>query len=277
MKPDEYLRGHHLCTLATATRLGTPHASTFWYASDGLDLYLAVDGRSTTARNLHENPYVAGAIYDDTADPQQARSLHFQGRAVELTAAEERRRAHDVFRAKFPATQMPDQPTVRWYRLVLYDLRAVESGGTQEGRPTFFAVNFREDLVHQVFRGVTPAQAQEISAQLAPKDLAPDEVLFRQGTRGESFFIVVTGEVEVFQEEDGRERHIAVLGPGAFVGEMALLTGQPRVASVRARTPCRLVALDSEDFRSVLDRYPMIRVDFERVMRARMAEVERSR
>jgi uncharacterized protein YhbP (UPF0306 family) len=277
MKPDDYLRGHHLCTLATATRQGTPHASTFWYASDGLDLYLAVDGRSTTARNLGENPYVAGAIYDDTADPQQARSLHFQGRAVELTAAEERTRAHEVFRAKFPATQMPDQPTVRWYRLVLYDLRAVESGGAGEGRPTFFAVNFREDLVHQVFRGVTPAQAQEISSQLAPKDLAAGDLLFRQGTRGDSFFIVVTGEVEVFQEEGGRERHIAVLGPGAFIGEMALLTGQPRVASVRARTPCRLVALDSEDFRSVLDRYPIIRADFERVMRTRMTEIERSR
>ena len=276
MKPDEYLRGHHLCTLATASRLGTPHASTFWYASEGLDLYLAVDGRSATARNLGENPYAAGAIYDDTADPQQARSLHFQGRAVELTTVQERRPAHDIFRAKFPATEMPDQPAVRWYRLVLYDLRAVESGGAQEGRQAFFAVNFREDLVHQVFRGVTPAQAQEIASQLAPKDLAPGEVLFRQGTRGESFFIVVTGEVEVFQEEGGRERHIAVLGPGAFVGEMALLTGQPRVASVRARTPCRLVALDSEDFRSVLDRYPIIRADFERVMRARMAEVERA-
>ncbi|MBI3975955.1 MAG: cyclic nucleotide-binding domain-containing protein [Armatimonadetes bacterium] len=277
MTPDEYLQDHHLCTLATATKMGTPHASTFWYANDGLDLYLALDGRSTTARNLGENPYVAGAIYDDTPDAREARSLHFQGRAVELTTAEERGRAHDVFRRKFPETQMPDAPTVRWLRIVLYDLRSVESGGAQEGRPTFFAVNFREDLVHQVFRGVTPAQAQEIASQLAPKDLGAGEVLFRQGTRGETFFIIVTGEVEVFQEVDGREHHIAVLGPGAFVGEMALLTGQPRIASVRARTPCRLVALDSEDFRGVMDRYPAIRADFERVMRARIAEVEGSR
>src|SRR3990170_658222 len=85
MQPDEYLQGHHICTLATATKAGTPHASAFWYASEGLDLYLAVDERSTTARNLSENPYVAGAIYTDTADWRQARSLHFQGRAVLLT------------------------------------------------------------------------------------------------------------------------------------------------------------------------------------------------
>src|SRR3990170_738592 len=190
MQPDEYLQGHHICTLATATKAG-----------------------------------------------------------------------------------MPDVPSVRWYRVVVYDLRAVESGGKQQG--TFFAVNFREDLVHQVFRGVTPGQAQEIATQLTPRELKEGEVLFRQGSRGETFFIVVSGEVEVYQEEDGRERHIAILGPGAFVGEMALLTGQSRIASVRARTNCRLVALDSEDFRTIMDRYPMIRADFERVMKVRLEEVSR--
>ncbi len=102
-------------------------------------------------------------------------------------------------------------------------------------------------------------------------------MLFRQGSRGETFFIVVGGEVEVYQEEDGRERHLAILGPGAFLGEMALLTGGPRIASVRAHTNCRLVALDSEDFRNVMDRYPAIRADFDRVMKARLAEVERAR
>ena len=273
MQPDEYLQGHHICTLATATKAGTPHASAFWYASEGLDLYLAVDERSTTARNLSENPYVAGAIYADTADWRQASSLHFQGRAVLLTTPGERTRAIEVFGRKFPETTMPDVPSVRWYRVVVYDLRAVESGGKQQG--TFFAVNFREDLVHQVFRGVTPGQAQEIATQLTPRELKEGEVLFRQGSRGETFFIVVSGEVEVYQEEEGRERHIAILGPGAFVGEMALLTGQSRIASVRARTNCRLVALDSEDFRTIMDRYPMIRADFERVMKVRMEEVSR--
>src|SRR3972149_1409928 len=132
MQPDEYLQGHHICTLATATKAGTPHASAFWYASEGLDLYLAVDERSTTAPNLSENPDVA---------------------------------------------------SVRWYRVVVYDLRAVESGGKQQG--TFFAVNFREDLVHQVFRGVTPGQAQEIATHLTPRALKEGAGLFRQGPRGE--------------------------------------------------------------------------------------------
>jgi nitroimidazol reductase NimA-like FMN-containing flavoprotein (pyridoxamine 5'-phosphate oxidase superfamily) len=273
MEPDEYLQRHHICTLATATKAGTPHASAFWYASDGLDLYLAVDGRSTTARILAENPYVAGAIYDDTADWRQASSLHFQGRAVPLSTAADRARAIEIFRRKFPETTMPEGPTVRWHRLVLYDLRAVESGGHGEG--AFFAVDFREDLVHQVFRGVTAAQAQELAAQLTPQDLKEGEVLFRQGSRGETFFIVVSGEVEVVQEEGGRERHIAFLGPGAFLGEMALLTGQPRIASVRAHTDCRLVALDSEDFRTAMDRFPAIRADFERVMKTRLEEVSR--
>ena len=277
MRADEYLRGHHICTLATATRSGTPHASTFWYASEGLDLYLAIDARSVTARNLEENPYLAGAIYDDTPDWRRARSLHFQGRAVTLASPEERGRAFEAFRQKFPETRMPDAPAVRWYRVVVYDLRAVESGAAAEAPSTFFAVNFREDLIHQVFRGVTPSQAQEIASQLTVRNLATGEVLFTQGSRGETFFIVVLGEVEVYQQEGSEERHIAILGPGSFIGEMALLTGQSRIASVRARTDCRLVALDSEDFRTIIDRYPAIRADFERVMRVRREEVERAR
>src|SRR3989304_5823222 len=81
MQPDEYLQGHHICPLATATKAGTPHASAFWYASEGLDLYLAVDERSTTAHNLSENPYVAGAIYADTPDGRDGSDHSLLGRA----------------------------------------------------------------------------------------------------------------------------------------------------------------------------------------------------
>src|SRR3990172_2019153 len=126
MQPDEYLQGHHICTLATATKAGTPHASAFWYASAGLDLYLAVDERCTTARNLSENPYVAGAIYADTADWRQASSLHFQGRAVLLTTPGDRTRAIEVFGRKFPETTMPDVPSA--------PLRPPPPGGPGRGR-----------------------------------------------------------------------------------------------------------------------------------------------
>src|SRR3989304_2272946 len=86
MQPDEYLQGHHICPLATATKAGTPHASAFWYASEGLDLYLAVDERSTTAHNLSENPYVAGGVYARPPDRRAGRPPPPGGRPAACTS-----------------------------------------------------------------------------------------------------------------------------------------------------------------------------------------------
>jgi CRP-like cAMP-binding protein len=64
--------------------------------------------------------------------------------------------------------------------------------------------------------------------------VAKDERILTQGERGEAFYVVCAGSVRVVREEGGHERELARLGEGTFFGEMALLTGAPRAASVES-------------------------------------------
>ncbi|MBN9685277.1 MULTISPECIES: cyclic nucleotide-binding domain-containing protein [unclassified Corallococcus] len=62
----------------------------------------------------------------------------------------------------------------------------------------------------------------------------PGERILAQGTHGDAFYVICEGSVRVFREEDGRRQDLATLEGGAFFGEMALLSGAPRAASVES-------------------------------------------
>jgi signal transduction histidine kinase len=73
--------------------------------------------------------------------------------------------------------------------------------------------------------------------------LEPGEVLFREGDWADQAFVVTSGEVEVLKTTDRREVLLAVRGEDDVIGEMALLEHAPRSATVRARTPTRLLSI----------------------------------
>jgi CRP-like cAMP-binding protein len=86
--------------------------------------------------------------------------------------------------------------------------------------------------------------------------------------------VIVRGRVDVTRRAaDGADRHVSVLEDGDFFGEIALLDEVRRTATVRARTPCLLLGLDRGDFRELLSEVPVLREVFERVARARRAEL----
>ncbi|RKH85000.1 cyclic nucleotide-binding protein [Corallococcus sp. AB032C] len=62
----------------------------------------------------------------------------------------------------------------------------------------------------------------------------PGERILAQGSHGDAFYVICEGNVRVFREEDGRRQDLATLEVGAFFGEMALLSGAPRAASVES-------------------------------------------
>ncbi len=98
--------------------------------------------------------------------------------------------------------------------------------------------------------------------------LAGGEWLFRQGDDGGAVYIVERGRIEVVAEPPGREPVvIRELGPGAVVGELALLSGGSRSASVRARRDTALLRVDGEAFESLLQANP----DFGRTLLRRVA------
>ncbi len=77
------------------------------------------------------------------------------------------------------------------------------------------------------------------------------EVIFREGDPGEKMYLIQSGAVEITKILGGKETVLAVLGPGDFFGEMALIDPQPRSATGKAVIKCRLLPLTRE---SILDR-----------------------
>ena len=78
------------------------------------------------------------------------------------------------------------------------------------------------------------------------------EALVRQGDAGRSLFVVRTGDVRIERTDDGSTRELARLGPGSFFGEMSLLTGEPRSASVVALGEVEVVVVEKDAFSTLL-------------------------
>jgi hypothetical protein len=101
-----------------------------------------------------------------------------------------------------------------------------------------------------------PAQVLiETTNRLEPMKVAAGETVLRQGQPADRFYIIARGELDILREdgdESGGDRRLATLGPGQFFGEIGLLTDRPRTASVRARGPVELLALDRKHFETLV-------------------------
>jgi CRP-like cAMP-binding protein len=105
-----------------------------------------------------------------------------------------------------------------------------------------------------VFAELPAETLEHLIARLELRDLYNSEVVFREGDPGDSMFVISEGEVEV--ETAGQD--LATLGPGAFFGEIALVTDLPRSATVRAKGRVELLVLDREVVRGAAERSPEI-------------------
>ncbi len=101
-----------------------------------------------------------------------------------------------------------------------------------------------------VFKHLTPRSLAEMSDHLRAETVQAGRNIIREGDAGDKFYLIRQGEVRVFRGEEQKE--VAILTEGDFFGEMALLTGQPRNASVEAVTDTVLYALSQEQFRKAI-------------------------
>jgi CRP-like cAMP-binding protein len=101
-----------------------------------------------------------------------------------------------------------------------------------------------------------------------------DEAVVRQGDQTAEMFIVQRGEVVVQRENGHGPIEVARLGPGAFFGEMALMTGERRTATVRAGGPCTLIGVDQGALKAVLEASPDLASLISRVIAERQAAAE---
>jgi CRP-like cAMP-binding protein len=108
-----------------------------------------------------------------------------------------------------------------------------------------------------VFQDLPESELKEIAGRLAPRPAAKDEIVVTQQERGDSLFLIQSGKVKVtLTGEKGREVILSVLGPGEFFGEMSLLDGEPRSATVIAQAPAQLYILSRDSFVDYLGRSP---------------------
>ena len=106
-----------------------------------------------------------------------------------------------------------------------------------------------------LFRSCSRRELDEIAALADEIDLPAGSRLTAEGASGREFVVLVEGIADVTQ--DGRL--VNTLGPGDFLGEISLVTGEPRTATVTTRSDARLLVLSAQGFRSLVGRSPHIK------------------
>jgi NADH:quinone reductase (non-electrogenic) len=96
------------------------------------------------------------------------------------------------------------------------------------------------------------------------------EVVFREGDRGDWLYVIVKGEVDVLKSVMGAETSLARLGVGECFGEIALVSDQPRTATVRSLTAVDVLAVDREAFQALFATLPPLRGFFEQLIDMRL-------
>lgn len=76
-------------------------------------------------------------------------------------------------------------------------------------------------------------------------EFEPGHVLFNEGEAGEVMYVIQSGTVRITKNVGGHEKLLAILGPGEFFGELALLNGKPRTATATVVDPTRCLVIDS--------------------------------
>ena len=105
---------------------------------------------------------------------------------------------------------------------------------------------------------------------------AEGETVVREGDTGSSMFLIAAGRAGVSVHGDvGTSRKVAVLDPGAAFGEISLLTGEPRLATVRAITEATLVEIDKATLAPVLVANPSLVEKLDAVIRERRRQTAR--
>ncbi len=100
----------------------------------------------------------------------------------------------------------------------------------------------------------------EIIASTELRSYDEGDIIVTEGEEGSSLFLIVGGTVKVFtRTDDGKNIALAELGPGDFFGEVSLLTGRPRTATITARTEVTAIELDRASIDRVANDHPEVR------------------
>ena len=138
-----------------------------------------------------------------------------------------------------------------------------ERGGTAGGKDSAALLSLADRILLlkevEIFSDLYPGELAAISSVTKEVDYTENETVIRQGDSGDTVFLVVEGSVEVVKEkEDGTKRVLDRIDTGDAFGEMALLEGSGRSATIRTLKPCRFLTLHKQEFNETVMEYPGI-------------------
>jgi uncharacterized protein YhbP (UPF0306 family) len=271
----EYLSAQNTLTLATASPSGVPHASTFLYVNDGPTLYFWTRPGTTTARHLEQNPVVSFAVDEYAQDLRQTRGVQGSGECGVVLNGETIAKVADLFGQKFPELSPGNTMSISFFRVVPTELQFIDNtdkGGKSEDGT--FGADFSRERAYSVFSDLPIQRIDSVSEELQTVQVDAGEIIVRQGGPADKFFIVIQGSVDVEKQDDAGFRKVATLSRGHFFGEVAIMSGTPRAATVRATEPTTLLAMDRDVFRDLVAQSLGMTADFDQVVRARLRSLD---
>lgn len=113
-----------------------------------------------------------------------------------------------------------------------------------------------------LFAELSEAEQKALFASMQVQPVEPNQAIFWRGDKGDSFYLISKGEVSVtVPNDEGEHVLLDFLEPGGFFGEISLLDGGPRTATVRATRPTELYVLRRVDFHAFLRQRPDVAIE----------------
>ncbi len=110
-----------------------------------------------------------------------------------------------------------------------------------------------------LFAGMDDAQLSKVARYFSEKTYLPDEVIIREGSPGDNFYVIEQGQVAISRKINNVEQQTDILTAGDYFGEEALLTRRPRAATVRAMDQATLLTSDKTQFHRLLVEFPHLK------------------
>jgi cAMP-dependent protein kinase regulator len=150
----------------------------------------------------------------------------------------------------------PTMTEIEYYLMELSDKREIAEQPEEaksEGS-SFLAIDTA------LFRGLSKEEFRRVVSHLTLRHYEEETIIVSEGDPGESMFIVVNGEVRVnTTDTKGKQITLANLTEGEFFGEVSLLTGRPRTATIITNIPSDLLELTRRDFDGIVADFPHVR------------------
>lgn len=149
-----------------------------------------------------------------------------------------------------------------------------QAGFTFSADGTHVDVDAQRLKAFPILENLDEAKLTELAPFFATETFQPGREIVRQNDPGDKFYIIARGKVEVWrtEEQSGNTARVAVLQDGDYFGEITLITGFPRTATVRTVTVCTCISLERGQFNRMLEGFPELHRQMSEVAVQRLRE-----